>query len=105
MGQRAGLSPDAFGYRRRVEAGTESPSRWDAWLRVGLVFGLCVTALIRVFNVSLFFIPRWLALIVAVFAGIQLLSVLWNIMRGAPWNEQTFLDRVADALTWLPWGY
>jgi len=48
------------------------------------------------------FVPRWFALIVLVFGGLEILSVLWNIIRGK-WGEKTLFDYVSDVLMYLPW--
>lgn len=63
----------------------------------------CVAAAVRLTGAGLAFVPWWLALIVLVFGGLELLSVGWNIARGERWNERTLLDRISEALVWLPW--
>jgi hypothetical protein len=54
-------------------------------------------AAVRVFGVDLLFVPLWLALVVFVFAGLRVLSVLLVLFRGDPWDQKTFFDYLSDA--------
>jgi hypothetical protein len=38
-----------------------------------------------------------------IFVVLGLLSIAWNLAVGDPWNNENFLDRIADAVTWWPW--
>jgi hypothetical protein len=76
---------------------------WSRSIGVALGLALSAAAAIRLADVTLLFVPRWLALIVVVFAGLEALSVTWNILRGEAWNEKTVFDYIADALVLLPW--
>lgn len=64
---------------------------------------MCVLAVLRLSNVALGFVPTWLAVMVAVFGVLELLSIGWNLLWGDAWNERTIFDVILDALVWLPW--
>jgi hypothetical protein len=70
---------------------------------VVIVAALSVLAGVRLSHSGLGFVPKWLALIVIVFGGLELLSCGWNVLRGKPWNERTIFDLISNALVWLPW--
>ena len=84
--------------------GEEAPDRWGHSIVVGVALALCAIAAIRLAGMTLLFIPRWLALIVVVVGSLEVLSVMWNVVRGEPWNERTFFDYISDALMYVPWS-
>jgi len=73
-----------------------------AWC-IAVIVVLCAASVVRLLGVGMHFLPRWIALLVAVFACLEILSVGWNILRGEPSSARTFFDRISDVLVYLPW--
>ena len=72
-------------------------------LGLAVVVVLCAASVVRLAGVALDFVPLWIALLAAVFAGLEILSVAWNIIRQEPWSERTFFERISDVLIYMPW--
>jgi hypothetical protein len=70
---------------------------------LAVVIALCAASVVRLAGAAFLAVPRWVALLVCAFAALEILSIVWNIVRRAPWNERTFFDRVSDLLVYLPW--
>jgi hypothetical protein len=68
-----------------------------------VIAALTALAAVRVSGTGLNVVPSWVAWIVLVLGGLEVLSVAWNVIRGERWNERTVFDFVSDALVWLPW--
>jgi hypothetical protein len=85
-----------------AEAESKTSRRSGQSFGLALVLALCAAAVVRLSDAGLHFVPRWLALIVIVFAGLEVLSIGWNIVQGEQWNEKTLFDYISDAFVWLP---
>jgi hypothetical protein len=97
------MSSEQSGYCWDVEAQGPTGRRRNHGFGLAVVLALCAASAVRLSGAALLFLPWWVALIAVVFAGLEVLSVAWNMVRRAPWNERTFIDHVSDALVWLPW--
>jgi 4-hydroxybenzoate polyprenyltransferase len=86
-----------------MDDGEPTNGRRGQSFALAVVVAFCSVSIVRLSSAALHFIPRWVALIIVVFAGLELVSVAWNISRRDPWNEETFFDRISNVLMYLPW--